>query len=679
MSTIKPPIFPTIVISDNYTLLPNSFSLVICYSTTPITITLHELSQQILHTYVEIYNRGNVSVQVYNQETMDTWTIPSRASIRVSIADDVTTLTPIINAGWGVYGNSLSSTGSFGTSNNMDFNIIANNITVMNINSTSVNIGEGIILNMNGDPIINVQTPVNPMDGANKQYVDNADNTRLSIYGGALLGPLNINNQRVINVPYPNNPQDAANKQYVDALTVGGYLQLVGGTMGGTIDMNSNPIINLSNPINPMDAVNMQSVEGALNNYLLLSGGTMSGEIIMGHNRIKDVRWPVDPRDAANKEYVEIHTSQHYLPLTGGGLTGVLNMNSNPIINVPDPNNPMDAANMEFVNNSLGNYLPLSGGTLNGLVNMNNNALINVPYPSNPEDAVNKQFVDNTVSNYLPLSGGILFGLLDMNNYQIINVQYSTNPQDAANVQFVENTVANYLPLAGGIMSGEIDMGSNRITKLDNPIHPHNATNKQYVDNEISNYLPLSGGGLNGVLNMNNHPIVNVPNPINIFDAVNKQYVDSISTGTGANYLEFNFINLPIGPGTQFYQWGNIIMRGNTTGIIRGLNNGDIQITSGSPFWGSTCVLSGVFLSTGGGGSIKTVIETYNAGIYTQTFNSYDGIARVLTNPYYATYTSTVDISNSNAAFHVGGTNGTVQLSKLILVKIEPSTSFAVL
>lgn len=81
-------------------------------------------------------------------------------------------------------------------------------------------------INMDNKKIINLTTPTNNNDAANKKYVDD----KLAINGGALgnylkkdgttplTGNLNLKSNKIINLSTPTSDTDATNKEYVDKL-----------------------------------------------------------------------------------------------------------------------------------------------------------------------------------------------------------------------------------------------------------------------------------------------------------------------------------------------------------------------------------------------------------------------------------------------------------------------------
>ena len=76
-------------------------------------------------------------------------------------------------------------------------------------------------LNMNGNRIEGLGSPVIATDAASKDYVDlNA----LPVIGGAMSGDLDMGGNSIINMADPVNPQDAATKIYVDSVFPAGVV-----------------------------------------------------------------------------------------------------------------------------------------------------------------------------------------------------------------------------------------------------------------------------------------------------------------------------------------------------------------------------------------------------------------------------------------------------------------------
>jgi hypothetical protein len=93
------------------------------------------------------------------------------------------------------------------------------------VNSFSAPINANFGINMNGNGISNLLTPTLPGMGANKQYVDTQDATKLSLNGSTpMTGALNMNGFKVQNGQTPTIASDLATKGYVDgAVNTGGF------------------------------------------------------------------------------------------------------------------------------------------------------------------------------------------------------------------------------------------------------------------------------------------------------------------------------------------------------------------------------------------------------------------------------------------------------------------------
>jgi hypothetical protein len=376
-------------------------------------------------------------------------------------------------------------------------------------------------------------------------------------------GEINCNNNKIINVKWPTNPLDAANKEYVDSITFGNNIisnfssgqVLIGGNTSGSIIGYPSFIYNTSGQLiisTSIDSINLTSgssliVYGGVNIYKTLSIG---GDLNLNNNYIQNVLTPILPYDGVNKQYVDdlisnITTSNFIGNFTSGqiliGGTGssLLGYNSF-IFNVSSGiylYNTTDAVGL-----GTGGNLTLYGGAsiskhvyIGGGLDLNSQNITNVATPINDYDAVNKKYVDDMIYNCCTggginlftnfTSGQILIGgsngsVLGYNSF-IFNISsgiYVYNTTDAVGL----GTGGN-LTLYGGasinkhVFIGQgLDMNISRITNVGTPIEGYDAVNKDYLQALLNN-LPrdpyvLKPNNYENSYILNN----NVLSPINI-------------------------------------------------------------------------------------------------------------------------------------------------------------------
>jgi hypothetical protein len=76
-------------------------------------------------------------------------------------------------------------------------------------------------LDMTGNQIENLGTPIANTDAATKDYVDTALGGKLDTSGGTMTGPINMGNNAITVLSSPSASSDAANKGYVDTALTG--------------------------------------------------------------------------------------------------------------------------------------------------------------------------------------------------------------------------------------------------------------------------------------------------------------------------------------------------------------------------------------------------------------------------------------------------------------------------
>ena len=154
---------------------------------------------------------------------------------------------------------------------------------------------------------------------------------------------IDVDGAKISMVADPVNVMDAANKEYVDNAVAGvkptgDYLPLAGGTMTGDINMGVNNSVRFG-------AANYALYQNEGTGHLVLTGNSNTDIVEMNNigtlqfgneTTIQNIKTPKNNQDAVPKSYVDGQISiakndaqeqmQGYLPLTGGRLSGNLLM-----------------------------------------------------------------------------------------------------------------------------------------------------------------------------------------------------------------------------------------------------------------------------------------------------------------------------------------------------------------
>ena len=152
---------------------------------------------------------------------------------------------------------------------------------------------------------------------------------------------IDVDGAKISMVADPVEAMDAANKEYVDNAVAGvkptgNYLPLTGGTMNGDINMGVNNSVRFG-------AANYALYQNEGTGHLVLTGNSNTDIVEMNNigtlqfgnkTTIQNVKTPTNNGDAAPKSYVDgqiavakndVYEQIHnYLPLTGGTLTGAV-------------------------------------------------------------------------------------------------------------------------------------------------------------------------------------------------------------------------------------------------------------------------------------------------------------------------------------------------------------------
>ena len=154
---------------------------------------------------------------------------------------------------------------------------------------------------------------------------------------------IDVDGAKISMVADPVEAMDAANKEYVDNAVAGvkptgDYLPLTGGTMNGDINMGVNNSVRFG-------AANYALYQNKDTGHLVLTGNSNTDIVEMNNigtvqfgneTTIRNIKTPTNNQDAVPKSYVDGQISitkndvqeqmQGYLPLTGGRLSGNLLM-----------------------------------------------------------------------------------------------------------------------------------------------------------------------------------------------------------------------------------------------------------------------------------------------------------------------------------------------------------------
>lgn len=152
---------------------------------------------------------------------------------------------------------------------------------------------------------------------------------------------IDVDGAKITMVADPVEAMDAANKEYVDNAVggvkpTGDYLPLTGGTMSGDINMGVNNSVRFG-------AANYALYQNEGTGHLVLTGNSNTDIVEMNNigtlqfgnkTTIQNVKTPTNNGDATPKSYVDAQIAvakndvqeqiQNYLPLTGGTLTGAV-------------------------------------------------------------------------------------------------------------------------------------------------------------------------------------------------------------------------------------------------------------------------------------------------------------------------------------------------------------------
>ena len=285
-------------------------------------------------SFVNPENISNVAnpqeaLDAVNKQTLDSEVRSINASL-TQVNEKITSLTSRMNTAE----NNITSLTSRVTTNETSINNINTEITNIKQDITTV---EGDYVKKAGDTMSGNLTM-----GLNQIVMDTghivAGNNTLLFEGYPLI---DVDGAKISMVADPVEAMDAANKEYVDNAVAGvkptgDYLPLTGGTMSGDINMGVNNSVRFG-------SANYALYQNEGTGHLVLTGNSNTDIVEMNNigtlqfgnkTTIQNVKTPTNNGDATPKSYVDGQISvakndvqeqmQGYLPLTGGTLTGAV-------------------------------------------------------------------------------------------------------------------------------------------------------------------------------------------------------------------------------------------------------------------------------------------------------------------------------------------------------------------
>ena len=480
--------------------------------------------------------------------------------------------------------NIFSTNSSFGNSFVSSLNVFKETVyegEITRLTAGTLNVSGNVYLD--GGIITNVTAPSNPLDVANKYYVDQRfDNFSTgNVYGDFTRGQVIVAGSSGSITGYSSFTFDGTTlaintTENATGLGSGGSFDVEGGMsvkkdtyMGGDLYMNGSLITNVTAPSNPLDVANKYYVDRMISQT---TAGALKGDFTQGQVIIGSTSGSVRGYASfvfGNNGLILHSTSDATSVTSGGGFTnwGGLSVSKNAyfgknvylqggiITNVTAPSVPLDVANKYYVDRRFDNFTTgnVFGNFSQGQVIVAASAGSIAGYPTFTFDGttLNVYSTQNAtglgsggafnVSGGLSVSKTAYFGgKVYLNNNIITNVTSPNAPLDVANKYYVDQRLANFTTgnVYGNFTRGEVIVASTggSITGYTNFIFDGTALNVFSTQNSVGlgsgGSLNINGGAsILGTLytnriDVNNEKITSVALPTNPLDAVNKEYVD---------------------------------------------------------------------------------------------------------------------------------------------------------
>lgn len=411
------------------------------------------------------------------------------------------------------------------------------------------------------------------------------DNLRLNTISAD--ADVSFYNFKIINLANPVNPTDGANKDYVDSAIAAGTITLTGavtgsGVVGTPFATDLSQTITVGGDFQRFEFASDVSKFQVNNSFVPVSGTPSETNIEFRNNVASGYRFShtTSITDASFgqlslKNFISDVESQTIISITDSVsigfpvyITGGLSIFSGPIImdNYPIYSLAMDtfpagtdAVNVSYLNSQIAAGTIVLTGNVTGSgfvgtsfattlnmtldtiplavanVNLNSHKIINLLNPTAAQDGATKNYVDSVLTT-ITLTGNVTgSGTTGTPFATTLNMTLDTIPLAAANV----------------------NINTHKLTNVVNPTAAQDAATKNYVDTSIAAGTivltgNVTGSGVVGTpfattlalsldqitlaaanVNINTHKLINVVNPTAAQDAATKNYVDtSIAAGT---------------------------------------------------------------------------------------------------------------------------------------------------
>ena len=372
------------------------------------------------------------------------------------------------------------------------------------VNIKQDTIVEGLI-NLSGNSIINLSSPVNNLDAVNKDYVDNLI-TNLTFgnisgnftYGQLIVADTSGNTIRGYDtLTFDGTTLTLFNTSNNSFVCYGGISINKDVFIGGVLNVNNNNIINVADPVNNLDAVNKEYVDNLITNLTFgnISGNFTQGQLIIADTSGNTIRGFDNLTFTSNVNSggsvilnnvtdIRIENTSNATSLTNGGtltslggasfqkdvyIGGVLDVNLQNIKSVADPIDDYDAVNKEYVDNLIANIN--SGQSIStNTFNLNNNILIpeTIPifyYPESIKAFTANVFVQRTLDNKVNTSSFVIYGIHCEDGWKI-TTSYIGDPLDIK-FYIIDNAGQGILQYTNKNTSGFSSIRFSTTSKID--------------------------------------------------------------------------------------------------------------------------------------------------------------------------------------------------------------------